>query len=125
MAKFPDDFLVTSSILPDDFKALVVRPLISDEDPPNVYTPVRITDGVEFFPLPGNLESVNKTRVKKRFEFNDTSIYIGFAPLGTADATSAWTIKKITLDANGDMTHEQWSATGSISWTDRAIATYT
>lgn len=64
-------------------------------------------------------------RWKKRFDIEETVIYVGYAPNGTALADIGWTIKRINLDANGNPTSETWTGVGVAAWSDRLTATYT
>lgn len=60
------------------------------------------------------------------FENNDTIIYIGEAIPGSIDSASVWRMKRLTLNAEGDVT-EEW-ADGNANfdniWNNRATLSY-
>lgn len=58
----------------------------------------------------------------ERYDYSSsTTIYVGQAPLGTAEATAIWTITKYDLASSS-------AASGKVAintaWDDRAIGTY-
>lgn len=48
--------------------------------------------------------------------------YCGYAPVGTADATAAWKITRITLSDTGSVT---LATAINVAWTDYLTAVYT
>lgn len=61
-------------------------------------------------------------RLTERYDYNDsTTIYVGSAPVGTADTSTGWTITKYDLtdtnDASGKIATD-------VSWTNRTTGSY-
>lgn len=86
-----------------------------DADEFGVVARVAGTVTVSFPPLPD---------IQQRFDISSTVIYVGYAQRGVADATVAWTIKRIQF-TSGNPTTLQWTDLNGSSWTNRAAATYT
>lgn len=59
----------------------------------------------------------------QRFDIGETTIYVGYAPRGTATSSAAWKIKKVDL-TDGAPTATRWTAPTAV-WDDRATETYT
>ena len=57
---------------------------------------------------------------------DDTTTYIGRAPVGTPPATAAWQIKRLTKDANGSVVIEYADGNNAFdnAWTGRAGLAY-
>ena len=70
---------------------------------------------------------VEKLLTKKIEYTSGNAIYIGYALPGTATSAEGWAIKKLTYDANNDVTDIKW-ASGNIAfdkeWDERATYTY-
>ena len=49
------------------------------------------------------------------------TVYVGRAPMGTAESAAGWTIKRRTFSAAGVL---QATATATGAWTNRALLTY-
>lgn len=61
--------------------------------------------------------------LQRRFDLTDpNTFYIGYAILGTLDASPAWTIKRIQFVA-GNPTTLQWSDHTAI-WNNRLVTVY-
>lgn len=60
---------------------------------------------------------------KKRIDITASAVYIGYAAKGAADATRAWTIKKLVL-TSGSPVSVTWTAETAAVWDDRATETY-
>lgn len=61
---------------------------------------------------------------KKLYDINDPLVYyIGSAPLGTASSASAWRIKRVQFDVDGNPTVTEWSAATAV-WDNRAGEAY-
>jgi hypothetical protein len=56
----------------------------------------------------------------RRHETTASYDYLGYAPVGTSESATTWTLTRLTLDSSG--TSAVMRATGS--WTNRATATY-
>jgi YD repeat-containing protein len=61
------------------------------------------------------------------YDSNDNPIYIGIAKVGTSTSDSQWRIKKLTYDANGNLTGVYYAG-GSTKfdkvWDDRTTYQY-
>lgn len=74
-------------------------------------------------PADGNWYNYNPMGgVTERYDYSDsTTIYTGYAPLGTSNGSTGWTITKYDLASSS-------AASGKIAvdvtWTDRASGTY-
>lgn len=70
----------------------------------------------------GGGNSTTPVKVTKRTDVvNDLLIYVGEAPVGTAESTSLWGVKKIMFDVVGNPTAELF---GVGAWTQRASINY-
>lgn len=67
------------------------------------------------------LESLSAAR-ERRHDWVSPNSYCGKAPLGSSEAASVWTIKRINVATNGSTTVT--TATG-VNWTNRLTHTYT
>lgn len=67
----------------------------------------------------------NDQRLKATFDLQDTVIYIGYAPKGTATSAASWTIRKVELDGDGLPTSATWTAERVAVWDNRASEAYT
>lgn len=68
--------------------------------------------------VPVELQNNNLTA---RYDIQDTTIYEGEAPAGTAEGTAIWTVNKYDLS---DLTAASAKVATNITWTDRAGASY-
>ncbi len=58
----------------------------------------------------------------ERYDYNDsTTIYTAFAPIGTADASTGWTITRYDLTDTNDASAK---IATDVSWTNRASGAY-
>lgn len=70
----------------------------------------------------------DERRVVTRYDIGTSTIYVGQADYvdhitAPADATAAWTIRKITL-VSGNPTKSEWTNPGAAIWTNRASESY-
>ncbi|MBU2346626.1 MAG: hypothetical protein KJ888_20745 [Gammaproteobacteria bacterium] len=63
-----------------------------------------ITEGGGFDGV--NIQRINASNMSIKIEYdaNDNPIYLGFASPGTAITTALWQIRKLTFDANNNIT---------------------
>lgn len=61
----------------------------------------------------------------QQFDIGGTVIYVGYAAKGAATNASAWTIKKVALDASGNPTSVKWTAENASAWDNRTSESYT
>lgn len=94
-----------------------------------VLNPTSFSGTLSFTPvLDNSLEGIVSSRKTVRYDFPtlaSSPIYVGYAPLGSDESAAVWTIKKISNDANGNPTAEEWSSSGSAVWNSRTIEAYT
>lgn len=60
----------------------------------------------------------------RQYDIQDTVIYVGTAPRGTATNATGWTIKR-TLLTDSNPTSETWTNEGSAIWDNRVSEAYT
>ena len=58
-----------------------------------------------------------------RSDFVTDTAYIGLAPLGSAESANVWTIYRIIIDSEGNITSTTTAT--NVAWDDRLTATYT
>lgn len=61
------------------------------------------------------------------YDANENPVYIGEASIGTAKSATGWRIKKLTFDANDNLTDLKWAdgvRAFTKVWDDRADYTY-
>ena len=106
--------------------------------PPIVISNVEVTGSVEVTnevnvvaspksTFESSFPGLNSTRKKVRYDMPSLKtdpIYIGYALLGTSEASSSWSIKRITPNSSGDPMVEEWTASGSASWNNRSSEVY-
>ena len=71
----------------------------------------------------------DEKRTPARYDIGTSYIYVGYADYDLdanvpAEASPAWTIRRITLTA-GSPTASEWTKPGAGTWDDRATESYT
>ena len=68
------------------------------------------------------------TTIKLDYDGGTNAIYVGECPPGTATSANFWRIKKLTYDANDNVTDVKWASKEAIAftvnWDGRAGYTY-
>ena len=58
-----------------------------------------------------------------RYDISETTIYTGYASIGSSEGNPVWKIYRILLDVNGNPT-EKRASSDNVIWTNRAGLTY-
>lgn len=70
-----------------------------------------------------NASGTIKLSEEVRSDFVTDTAYIGLAPLGSAESANVWTIYRIIIDSEGNITSTTTAT--NVAWDDRLTATYT
>lgn len=66
--------------------------------------------------------TIEETLYQWQYDFQETEIYVGYAPRGVATGSTEWTVKKIGLDDSGNPSYTVWAV--GISWSGRTGGSY-
>ena len=69
-----------------------------------------------------NADGTIKLSEEVRSDFVTDTAYIGLAPLGSAESANVWTIYRIIIDSEGNITSTTTAT--NVAWDDRLTATY-
>lgn len=69
-----------------------------------------------------NADGTIKLSEEIRSDFVTDTSYIGLAPIGSLESDEVWTIYKIVVDSDGNVTSTE--VANNVSWDDRYTATY-
>ena len=69
----------------------------------------------------GATEYIRRSDYTSSLDPNVNYLYTGYAPVGSAESATVWTLSRLAISASGDTTTQ---VTASAAWTDRYIVTY-
>lgn len=67
---------------------------------------------------------INESFSQKKYDMQATVMYIGNAQSGVLSSEAKWTIKKFSMDADGNLTAQTTTRAYSAIWDNRASETY-
>ncbi len=69
----------------------------------------------------GATEYIRRSDYTSSLDPNVNYLYTGYAPVGSAESATVWTLSRLAISASGDTITQ---VTASAAWTDRYIVTY-
>jgi hypothetical protein len=92
-------------------------------DPSGNMMPARVIGGAQVVTGTVTVQGISLSGSTPPEAIPNSLANIGYAVMGTSQASASWTIKRLSFDASGSLTAQEWSSP-SASWSSRASEVY-